>query len=70
MQDSGLSASREYKHIARRRPGNRAVVASLAETAATQSATVLQILRWGRYIFRYSGPISGLVRSVDLLVSY
>jgi hypothetical protein len=33
-------------------------------------ATVLQILRWGRYIIRYSGPISGILRGVDLLVSY
>ena len=38
--------------------------------ALTTAATVLPILRWGRYIFRYSGPISGLLRGVDLLVSY
>ncbi len=32
-------------------------------------ATVLQILRWGRYIFRYSGPFSGFLRGINLLVT-
>jgi len=46
------------------------ITADIAVGNATQCATALQILRWGRYIFRYSLPISGFLRDVDLLVSY
>ncbi len=49
--------------------GRRLYRSRATEKIATQSATVLQILRWGRYIFRYSGPISGLLRGVVLLVT-
>ena len=67
---SGLSGSRQYQHKCGGVQAIGAVVASLAETAATQSATLLQILRWGRYIFRYSRPIPGFLLGVNLLVSY
>jgi hypothetical protein len=46
------------------------ISAKVEAVGATKSATLLQILRWGRYIFRYSRPISGFLRGVDLLVSY